>query len=435
MKHLNLTFINRYKNEIDYSVNFWLLSTGRFISHLGTAMFSFAISLYVLDLTGSAAAFSMIISASILPGVFINIFAGVYVDKHDKKSIIVIADILSGLMVLLFMIFFIFFPKNLPLFLCYAIVLSIIQAFYTLAVNAAIPNVVGRESVTKTNSIFQTIRAVINISGPLIGALAYKSMGMTMIFWVNGISFIISGIAEIFIKFSDDQPIKNTNKGVYFEEIKNVFRYLKTETMLTFLLIFSVIINFFYNPLILVAIPYINYHVIKVSGTQLSYIQSASAIGLILGSLLVTKLRSDEVFLKNFFVFLIIQAFLIYFWILPETSLLGNSSKLGVTVLFCILLTIYGIMQSAQNIPMISHFQLKVPPELRGRIFGIFYTALQLTTPIGICLYGLCLEKIKWVYIILFSACIMMLLSFIGSKSKYFREFKSSLRNSPVKGE
>ncbi|MBJ8192667.1 MFS transporter, partial [Bacillus cereus] len=99
------------------------------------------------DITGSATVFSMVLGLSILPGVFVNIFAGVVIDRSDKKKVLVITEILSGIALLSFLPIFLLDSTNVMLLAVFSVILSLIQSFTFLTLNASIPNLVERENV------------------------------------------------------------------------------------------------------------------------------------------------------------------------------------------------------------------------------------------------------------------------------------------------
>lgn len=68
------------------STNIIVFSLSRLITELGTSIFRFALSLYVLDLTGSSSMFALVLSFTYIPGIFVNIIAGVFVDRSRSKK-------------------------------------------------------------------------------------------------------------------------------------------------------------------------------------------------------------------------------------------------------------------------------------------------------------------------------------------------------------
>lgn len=75
---------------------------GRITSELGTSIFKFALSLHILDITGSATIFSTILSVGMLPSIFVNIFAGIGIDRGNKKKIMVACDCTSAVCMIIF---------------------------------------------------------------------------------------------------------------------------------------------------------------------------------------------------------------------------------------------------------------------------------------------------------------------------------------------
>lgn len=410
--------------------NFIILMLGRLVSNLGTVSFNFALSLYILDITKSAAAFTMVISFGILPGVLVNILAGVYVDRYDKKRIIVISDILSGLSVFAFSIFFKLYSTSIFIFIIYVIVLNTIQAFFNLAINASIPNFVGKEKVPKANSAFQGLGAIINITGPILGAMLYKEIGMEMILIVNAASYILSGISEAFLIYDKQREMSETvQSGSYIQNVKEVFAYLDTEKTLKFLLTMAVILNALLNPLVLLVLQYITYNVINISGIQLSLIQSSWAMGSIIGAVFVITRKTVEPILKRFFTLLEVQALLIILWIFPRLPLFSEASMWTITVIYILLIFSYGMLNTIQNVPLISYYQLKIPESLRGRVFGVLYTALNISTPIGMWIFGIALQKADWIYIPVVAGTVVFIICMTQSRNKYFKEFVGKLNN------
>lgn len=426
----NLEIKTENKLSINYNLNFILLIMGRFVSNLGTATFNFALGLYVLDLTKSAAAFTMIISFGILPGVFVNILAGVFVDTHNKKKIIVISDILSGVVVFIAMMFFKVYSTALLLFILYVITLNTIQAFFSLAINASIPNIVSEDRTAKANSIFQALGSVINISGPILGALLYTAIGLEMLFFINAISFVLSGISEMFIIFiNKGEDKEGQSQKSYLENVKEVFIYLGTQKILKFLLTVAVTLNAILNPLVMLVLQYITYNVIEITGFQLSLIRSSWAIGTIVGAVFVMTRKTVNPILKKFFILLEVQAVLIMLWFFPRLFIFADASKWTITLIYVLLIFLYGMINTIQNIPLFTHFQLKIPEALRGRVFGVLFTALTISTPIGMWVFGFALEVVDWIYIPIVSGILVLIICFIESKNKYFKEFVNKLED------
>lgn len=453
---------------INYSLNFVLLICGRFISELGSSVFGFALSLYVLDFTNSAAAFSLVLSFSIIPNMFVNLIAGSFVDKHDKKKTIVATDILSGIAVLSFMCMFHLSPQSILLLISYKIILAVTQSFFGLAISTSIPNIVGEKNTARVNSIFTTAGSLINILGPVVGAVAYKTIGLQYIFLIDGISFVLSGISEIFIIFerrnSDikdfeqarrekidlvqtvndqkdkedmgtnhkntfDKTIENmeiTKKEGYLSGVKLGFQYIVKDRTTFFFIAITLLMNLILSPLSALVIPFINYNVLKVSEVQLSVIQGSWAAGAIIGGLFMSLRKDTFRLIKHVFLLIQGQALIMVMFCFPTLNVPLFESKWIITMTFSLLLIILGILNVMQNVPLYTYFQIRVAENVRGRVFAVFNITIMLSSTIGLWLFGGILEHVKWSYVLVASASLMFILCVLLSKFKHFRVFTSS---------
>lgn len=426
--------LNKKPSAVNWK-NFCFLTLGRTASSFGSAAFSFGLSLYVLDLTGSASKFSMVLGFSYLPLILVNFFGGVFVDRHpNKKNIIVFMDILGGITILVFMALFNYYSKSILLLIVYNITVKTLFAFCGLAINASIPNFVSEDLVPKLNSSIQAITAISNIAGPILGAIIYKAFGLQVLFLFNGSARILEGALVSLIKYRSSAPVNREPKN-YLADMKVTFEYLSSQKVVGFLFIFAIVVNFIFNSLMLLVLPYINYHVIKISGFQLSLVQASGALGVILGALFVSS-RSDQTFLlRKFFTLFRLQAFLIILWIFPLVPFFSETNKWPIAILFSVLLILYGGMNTSQNVPMISYFQLRIPEKIRARVFGVFWTALYATTPLGLWVYGLILNVTPWFYVTLISGLLMMTIAFFFARHRYFKEFLAGLNGATAATE
>src|SRR5512147_943653 len=81
--------------------NFSLLWTGQLVSTMGSALTSLAASIYIFRLTGSALSVGLMLMATAAPSLLVGLFAGVFVDRYDRKKIMITADILRAVLILL----------------------------------------------------------------------------------------------------------------------------------------------------------------------------------------------------------------------------------------------------------------------------------------------------------------------------------------------
>jgi DHA3 family macrolide efflux protein-like MFS transporter len=402
--------------------NIVLFSVSRLISELMESMFKFALSLYILDITGSASMFSIVLACMYIPSVLVDIFAGVFVDRSDKKRVLVLCNLLSGIAILIFLAVFQFYPTHIFLFVCYALILSTFQAIFSLAVNASVPNLVSKERVSAVNSSNQSINALFNIIGPIIGAIAYSIMDLGPILMMNGIAFIASGVVNMFLVFHSKQNHEEFKKS-YLESLKEVYRYIHQRSAIKYLLGVFVITNFIIVPAISLVLPFIIYQELNMSAHQLSYIEAAASAGLIIGAVLVSMSRVNGFITNKIFILFQLQALALLLWVFPKLSFVDINATVWITLGYIFVLAFTGMLMSMGNIPMVSYVQLHIPDHLRASIFGVVSTVTTISVPIGMWIYGMLLERVDFSYLLFGSSVLLFVVGNLAHRNKALRNF------------
>lgn len=425
MNHPNVSPQPGVKTEGNW--NFTILMLGRIVSETASQMLKFALSLYVLDVTGSAVAFSMIFGFSTFAAVIVNLFAGFISDRYDRKKIMVVTDLISALIVLAFLPIFNVAPGNMVNLTIYAIVIGALQALFELTITAIIPDVFKDEDIGKANSALQSIYSLIAIFGVIIGAIAYRNLSMNMIFLIDAISFVLSGILALFLKpIIDKKDYRQDVQVNYLTIITEVFSYLKSKADIRFFLVFTMLITFVFASMVILVLPYIGYKLIKVSAFQLSLLQAAWSVGTITGAVYVATRQAPQKLIHRYFFFLWIQSVLLIFWVFPLGINTATFDKWPVCAGYFILVLLLGVFNSLQTIPIITYFQNSVPEQMRARFFGIFHTVILVACPLGMFVYGALLAKVFWAYLPLISGCCMLAVCILSQKSKTFVRFLNS---------
>ncbi|GMQ63592.1 MFS transporter [Vallitalea maricola] len=402
------------KNNNYFKKNFFILIVGKLLSELGSSIFSFALSLYILDLTGSAQIFSVILSFSLLPTCLVNLFLGGFVDNNNQKKIMVLADCINGIVIFIYLTLFTFMPENILLIGIVIVIVNSIRALFSLALNSSIPELVGQANVMKSNSFIQGITPAVHMVGPVIGAILYENIGIEIIILLNASLFICSSILEGFFKFEyqkKKKEIKKLKKNFYL-----IVRYLKNNRTFSNILLFALVVNGIFLPQMLLGVPYVSYNIIDVTPIQLSFIETASALGSVIGVFFVAWYKNNNILLKYFFKLLKIQAVLIMLFSFSYFFQLNNGNKWMATLVFSILVFVIQGLNMIQNVPLFTYFQLTIPKEIRGRIIGVAFAALYISPPIGMLIYGSLFEWFQSSYVFIGTGVVLIVLCNIASK-------------------
>ncbi len=411
--------------------NIVLLLSGRFVSLIGTQIYNFALGLYVLKTTGSPLSFGITLFFGVLPRVILGPFAGAISDRFDRKKMVVGMDYLSGIVVLALFAVSLIDGLRLPYIYATSFFLATANTFFDIPFTASIPNIVDDKSLMRITSLNQTISSIAAFSAPILAGSIFAYVDIKLFLFINGISFIFSGISEMFIDFKfnvhilESKNIKAQNSNSLkniLSQIKDGFCYLKSQEALFILFVFSIIINFFISIGNSVPTPFILNNVLKLSSTQYGFVQAASSIGMLLGSILLSIIPEKEKKYRYIVygnLILSITILLIGLLVVPGLKIFNNT-------IYCIL---YAIIKATMNIdvlfvniPISVTMQRLVPDNMRGRVFGLQDTIVTAILPIGLLLSGI-LSNIIPVYIIpIASGGFLLMLSFLMIKNKSIKE-------------
>ncbi|HDR7664675.1 MFS transporter [Bacillus wiedmannii] len=396
MGSLRLHIENKKRNQ--ELRNICLYSIAKTVSIFGSSMYSFALGLYVLHITGSALNFAITLILGTIPMIVMNPFAGVIADKVDKKKLVVCMDLLSGSLLIAVYILSSYYGLNLFIIYTTTFLMTVFTTFFGIGLEAAKPNIVSKERLMSINSISKIIDSVSLILGPMLGGIVFSVFNIKTFIIINGISFILSGIALLFIHFKlFEYNINegNSKRGVNFiKDIKEGVSYLLEKESLknTFNILIS--LNFFLGFAVTVPLPYIINTVLNLSSKQFGIIQGTFPVGMIIGAIVVKKITdrfSYSYLLKK------LSSMLSVFMIILGIPVLFKSfevNDLVFVITYCVVMIFLGFIIALIDIPLIYFMQNEIPDEYRGRVLSIGLSIGKMMLPIAMALSGLLLNYI-----------------------------------------
>ncbi|MES5866425.1 MFS transporter [Bacillus cereus group sp. RP32] len=396
MGSLRLHIENKKRNQ--ELRNICLYSIAKTVSIFGSSMYSFALGLYVLQITGSALNFAITLILGTIPIIVLNPFAGVIADKVDKKKLVICMDLLSGCLLIAVYILSSYYGLNLFIIYTTTFLMTVFTTFFGIGLEAAKPNIVSKERLMSINSISKIIDSVSLILGPMLGGIVFSVFNIKTFIIINGISFILSGIALLFIHFRlFEYNINegNSKRGVNFiKDIKEGVSYLLEKESLknTFHILIS--FNFFLGFAVTVPLPYIINTVLNLGSKQFGIIQGTFPVGMIIGAIVVKKITdrfSYSYLLKK------LSSMLSVFMIILGIPVLFKSfevNDLVFVITYCVVMIFLGFIIALIDIPLIYFMQNEIPDEYRGRVLSIGLSIGKMMLPIAMALSGLLLNYI-----------------------------------------
>ncbi|PNS00528.1 MFS transporter [Petrotoga miotherma DSM 10691] len=393
--------------------NFWLYSTGRLVSLIGTGVQMIALPLYILDLTGSGTLMGTFSLLSMLPGLIFSPIAGVLGDRMNRKKIMVNMDYLRGI-IILFMAYSAYQGwMNIAFIFTAQVFISILDSIFGGSTEAMFPDLVPIDFLTKANSVNSSINSVSRIIGPILGGIIYGFGGIKVVFLINGISFVISAISEMFITyvphFEGKQKISFKSM---FSDIKEGVIFIKGRKGLKELLLFVMIVNFLLAPILTIVLPYVLRQEIGFTSEQYGITQSSFTVGILIGSILIGTIFSKNNPKKSVTLGLTVEAIMLFIisgLFFPNIVTKFGGASWTLLIILYINLMLIGVSNAFINIPIDTNMQKMTPTKVRSRVFTVVGLIAQGAVPVGAQIYGILLDLMRGYQIALFASIVSVI--------------------------
>jgi DHA3 family macrolide efflux protein-like MFS transporter len=378
-----------------WNLNFFLLWQGKLVSIMGDIAYEIALGFWILAVTGSTALMGTLMAATLFPRVIISPFAGVWVDRSDRKWLIVFMDLIRGIFIVLVGVAAITGIIKIWMVFAAGIILGICGAFFGTAVGSSIPDIVPKSKLVKANSAFALVSTGTNVVGNSASGFLYQLLGAPLMFLLNGISYIISGLTEIFIKIPHIRHQKE--EFYFFEDMKSGFSFVWNYKGVKYLMFVAALLNFFAAMGIMLLLPLFQ-RTQHLGPGRYGVLMGAFAGGAFLGFILtsIVNIKSSNRFLVFFWCGIVFSAMLV---VIPIYLYFPMMLALSV---------ISGITNAILNALLASILQLTVPQDKRGKVFGLLETISQGLVPLSFAIGGVLAEFIPLQLLI--SACFVITL-------------------------
>ena len=359
-----------------WNKNFILLAQGRFVSLFGSGLFAIALGFWVLDKTGSGTLMGTIMASAALPRILIAPFAGPLIDRWRKGRILVAAEFMNGFFVLAATV--IIYMNLLEVWMVFivAITSGIASAFFSPASSAIVPELVPSEKITNANSVNSMVSSATDILAAPFGGVLYTSFGAPLLFLLNGISYILSAISEMFIKSSLGKSMSDNSDYNYWVDFKSGIKYTVLHTGIRNFFLLAAFMNFMLNAAMVTLMPYFQ-RTASLGPNKFGYAMSVFTIGMLLGGIIMSILKINN---KNRFT---------VFFISMITCLVSLSlSLIWSYALILTFLAIGGFFIVVVNVILGAVIQMIVEPGMRGKFFAFSSSISAGLTPLGMAIGG-----------------------------------------------
>lgn len=400
-----------------WNKDFLLVVIGQIISLFGNAILRFALPLYLLRETGSAALFGLVTATSFLPMIVLSFMGGILADRVNKRNIMVILDfVTAGIILLLYLLL-----GTLPLVpLCIVALMLLygISGAYQPAVQASIPVLAPPDSILTASAVINQISSLSGLLGPLIGGALFGSFGIVPVLLISAVCFAFSAIMEIFIvipftRRQDSRSMVAIAKG----DLKESLTYIQKEKPSLFRIVWIVcLFNLVLSAMMVVGVPVILVDIFQVNDNMLGLAQALAGLGGLCGGI-ATALFSKRFKLQKAHLLLLVCGVLTAGMALPLLLQLPNFTGYVVITALQFVMMACATMFSVQ---MMATVQSQTPPHLVGKVLALMISLAMCAQPLGQALYGFAFEQFSsHISLILLAAGALSVLIATSSRSVF----------------
>ena len=340
------------------------------------------------------------------PQIAISLFAGVWIDRYDRKSLIMLSDTIIALSTLILAIAFLSGHRNIWLLFTVLMVRSAGTGIQTPAVNAVIPQIVPQKHLMQVNGIQNTLTSLIMFLSPAVsGAILSVSTLETTLFIdvftaLIGVgitsALTIPGYRKDMMAGSDNAGRKdglksrdNIKESSGILSMKQGFLYLKTDSFVRHLLLFQIAVLFLISPSAFLTPLMVSRtfgpEVWRLTASEMTY-----SMGSVLGGILITSWGGFKKRLKTT---------VLAGWLYGVLM-----AGLGVAPVFLFYLAcnlMIGITSPCYNSPITVSIQEQVPASMQGRVFSFMQISTSCALPIGMMVFGPLADVVRIQYLLI----------------------------------
>lgn len=373
--------------------SFLLIWLGNTVSRFGDAVDSIAFMWMIYKMTGSFVMMGTIMAVNALPSLLFGIPAGVFVDRMNKKQVMIISDLLRGMST--FIIALLFITGNLEIYYLYIFTFfnSCCEVFAHPARASAMQVLVRKEHYLAANSLREASTSAAQIIGTGIAALILGVYGIGTAVLVDASTFFFSAATAFFAHIETvlEENRKTMNTKVFFAELKEGIAVIRSRSVLFISVLMAAWVNLMLAPFNLL-VPVYSDKILMAGAKGYSLIEMAFTIGVIIGSVLVGqighKFKKSKLIIAGFAALGI------------GIGSLGFIRHLYSAVLVCVFAGVFLPFISAGSMTIV---QETTPRDKMGRISSTLGTLCMLGMPVGYAVSGFIAEglNIQTTYIVI----------------------------------
>ena len=388
--------------------NFRLVFFGALVSELGAVLYSFAVSFYILEISGNNAFLQGLYLA--LCGAVMLLFTpvgGVLGDRWNRAKIMFVCDYLRGGLILTATLLMMLLPGNgaqIIILFSVGILGNAVGGIFSPASGAMLPNIVEENRLQQANAYFSVKSSFLSIFGIILAGILYAAVPILLLFMIVGICYLLSGVSEMFIRYAHVPKEGRLTLKTAVSDMREGMIYLKAQKAVMAIIAAALFVNFFMSPVWSNFVPYFVKTDIAFSSAYLfsgfltpelwsSVFSMLIGISSLVGSVILSARKQKEkcghktaLWLCATAAVMIIVTAAYWFFVVRGVSL--NAFLL----LFCLACLLIGFFIVCVNIPLNTALMRTVERDKLSKVTSIISIVSQGLIPIASVLAGIVLQ-------------------------------------------
>lgn len=342
-----------------------------------------------------------------LPTFFLSPFAGVWADRYNRKTLIILADSMIAISTLILALLFLAGYEMMWLLFVMSAIRALGAAVQMPAVGAFIPQLVPEDKLTKVNGLNGSIQSAIMLVSPMLSGALLTVTTIEMIFLIDVVTAALAvSVLFLFLHVPAHRKAQEQHPINYFEDMRAGLRYIKGHAFLTRFFLFCALFMVMASPAAFLT----PLQVTRTFGGdvwRLTVIEMTFSVGMMMGGILMATWGG----FRN----------RIYSMTLGTLLFGACTVALGVIPnfwVYLVFMALVGVAMPIFNTPSMVMLQEKVEPDFLGRVFGVLSMISSTMMPLGMLVFGPLADVVEIEKLLIGTGVLMFIESFflIGSR-------------------
>jgi MFS transporter, DHA3 family, macrolide efflux protein len=351
--------------------SFFTMYIGQSFSLLSSSAVQFSIIWWITVQTGSAMALTAASVVGLLPQAVIGPFAGVWIDRCNRKTIMIIADSAVAVSSLVLGLSFFFTTPSLIFIYFILFVRALGETFHKPAMQAAIPQLVPENQLTKAGGLGQMVQSACSMVGPMLGAFLMSITTLQYTMAVDVLGAILAVLTLSSVKIAKHN-VTSTRLNV-IEHMKQGIGAIKANKALVKVSIPILLSTIVFVPMGTL-LPLIVKEYFHGTAWHNGIVQTLFSSGMLIAAMVISITGG----LRKQFLMISVGIFT-----LGVCSLVGGMLPSSAFWIFCIGVFIMGTTGMLSNIPFTAYIQKIIPQKNLGKVISLVTSVMSFAAPLG----------------------------------------------------